>query len=134
MSNTGSLATQICESLRRSTQALYGADLGGLTKDERESIAVTNYANCREQGFHVRVQGIRDDDSFACSFSEERGSDLLVLYTGRPSDFDIRSGLPNTHANVHAERFRTEKQLARRLQKLIVSAAREAAKSFRKAA
>lgn len=132
MSNTGTLATQICESLRRSTQALYGVNLDGLTKDEREAITVKAYANCREQGFTVKIHAVTDPDSFQCSFAEEKGTDRMVLYWGHVSNFDIQCGIPDRETYERAEYFKTEKQLATRLQKLVRPAAKFAQGTFRK--
>lgn len=131
MSNTGTLATQICTSLRRSTLVLYGADLNGLTTAERDCITVGGYSNLREQGYFVQVQAIRDEDSLALSFAEDRGSDEMVLYWGRPSEFDRQCGIPDQGPYLKAERFKTEKQLAKRIEKLVKAAAKVAAKTYK---
>lgn len=131
MSNTGSLATQLCESMQRSQRVLYGVSLDGLTQDERAQADVRAYANTREQGFTVLVRATSDEDSLQCSFSEERGSDRLVLYIGRPSQFDFQCGIPDREVYERAEFFSTEKKLAARLQRLVRAACKIASKSYR---
>lgn len=59
-------------------------------------VTVKHYANGREQGFHLVVYTWKGNDpvSRAVSFAEARGSDQLVVYTGRVVEFGIGSA-PN---------------------------------------
>lgn len=133
MPNTGSLATQVVESLKRAQQVLYGVNLDGLTKTEREQAWVKAYANCREQGYTAVVQGVRDTESLQVAWAEDRGSDKIVVYVGRPSTFDIQCAVPDRDTYEHAKYFSTERQAARYIEKLVRAACKVAAKSFRQA-
>lgn len=131
MPNTGSLATQVCDSLKRATAVLYGVNLDGLTKTEREQAVVRAYANGREQGYAAVVQGVRDTESLQVAWAEEKGSDRLVVYAGRPSTFDIQCAVPDRDTYEHARFFSTERQAARYIERLVRAACKVAAKSYR---
>lgn len=131
MPNTGSLATQICDSLKRSQAVLFGVNLEGLSLREREMATVKAYANCREQGYTAIIYGIRDTESLQVSWAECRGSDQMVVYAGRPSTFDMQCAVPDRDSYEHAKYFNTEKQAARYIGKLVRAACKVAAKSFR---
>lgn len=130
MPNTGSLATQVCSSLKRAQKVLYGISLQGLTRSEREQALVKAYANLREQGFTCIVQGCTDPESFQCSWAEERGSDRLVVYEGRPSGFNRTCGVPDRDAYTRAKFFKTEKQAAKYISARVREACKIAEKSY----
>jgi hypothetical protein len=63
---------------------------------DTNNLYVENYANGREQGYHLRLW--RKDK--ALTFSEYRNTDQWVVYIGKPADFN--NGTPNE--KVYAEK------------------------------
>lgn len=54
------------------------------------------FANCREQGFSLSGVPDKGTDVWQVCFSENRNSDEIVVYYGKPRDFDISTNTPIT--------------------------------------
>ena len=87
-----------------------------------ESLVLDMYANGREAGYHLRCSnGFKDPFlMWACSFSESRNSDQLVVYIGKIMDFDMAGNIPNelTYKN---KKFYSEGELKKAIAGVVES-------------
>jgi hypothetical protein len=134
------LRETLCTSLKRADRVLYLVDLP-LSHAALQRIHTRTYCNGREQGFTVQVHSGAGEVSLQLSFAEQRNSDSLVLYVGRVEDFD-EHGIPRdevyeaakTYApksGKHGAMRAAEEKLARDVTKLVVKAAKDAAKAWK---
>lgn len=132
---TTTLKAMMKTSLKRAHRVLGLVNLDALTKPEREEVVVEAYENCREQGYAVVVRGFPtvEGSKLKLSFAECRGSDQMVVYVGKPSDFTTGNVPSEQVYSEAATYFSTEKQTAAFVQKLVVKAAREARAAMDKA-
>ncbi len=59
-------------------------------------IVVDQWANGREQGYHLSVSG--PDAQRDCCFAQQRNSDTVVVVFGKPRQFDITTNMPDDEA------------------------------------
>ncbi len=63
------------------------------------------YANCREQGFHLRAHLTGCGwNARAVSFSECRNSDQITVYRGYQDDFEFNTNIP-VESTYYASRY-----------------------------
>ena len=134
------LRETLCPSLKRADRVLYLVDLP-LSHAALQRIDTRTFSNGREQGFVVTVQGITS--SLGVAFAQQRNSDHLVLYVGAAADFD-EHGVPSEavygtkklfapKSGKHGAMRAAEEKLAREVTKLVVKAAKQAAKEAKAA-
>lgn len=69
-----------------------------MSKDVAKDCNVEAYANGREQGYSIVGLFFNGDKGVKCKrvcFSENRNSDMIVVYHGENHDFDVSSNIPN---------------------------------------
>lgn len=74
--------------------------------DQVDRFHVEAYSNGREQGYHIR--GWADDigcEGLGISFSENRNSDHIVVYTGKSSSFSMQGNVPQEGVYKNAKYF-----------------------------
>lgn len=104
------------------------------TLQTKEELVLKAYENCREQGFHLSCLSFRDVKSgmkmarFACSFSEHRNHDGVVVYVQSfpESHLGFSTGnIPTQYAYENATHFYNEVvdgiSMEKRASKFIVS-------------
>jgi hypothetical protein len=134
------LTTRMKTSLKRATRVLKLVDLSSLTKKEREEVVVEAYANGREHGYSVVVYGL-GVTGMKLSFAENRNSDCIVVYIGKPLDFAMGGNIPDEEVYRHGAHYfsaadgdaAAEKAAAAFIQSKVVAAACAAAEAMKKA-
>lgn len=77
---------------------------------------VENYSNGREQGFYI-IYYPKTTSSFldgtAVAFAENRNSDEIVVYVGKPRNFTIEGHIPDQETYSRKKFFIDEKEAAK---------------------
>lgn len=136
---TATLKSTMHTSLKRAERILGMVKLGGLSKAEREEVCVRAYANCREQGYAVTVNGLKT--KLMLVFAECRGSDSIVVFVGEPNDFETAGNIPNENVYRNCAHYFSpapneragEQAAARFIERLVTKAAAAARKEMDKA-
>lgn len=134
------LTTLMKTSLKRATRVLKLVDTSSLTRKEREEVVVEAYANGREHGYSVVVYGL-GVTGMKLSFAENRNSDCIVVYIGKPLDFSMGGNIPDEQVYRHGAHYfsaasgeeAAEKAAAEFIQTRVVAAAKAAAAAMKKA-
>jgi len=128
-------------SLKRAERVLFLVDLP-VSQAAQDRIHTRTFSNGREQGFTVEV--LSPSVGLQLAFAQNRNSDDLVLYVGTPKDF-LNNDLPNeavygtkklfpAKGGKHGAFRAAEEKLAREVTKLVVAAAKQAAKEVKEVA
>jgi len=93
-------------------EAVLGEIMYRLPEDGEQLFWLEMYANCREQGYHIRGSHQKSSAQFACSFSESRNCDDIVVYCkvsptiSESIGFTTGGNIPTDDTYQQARRFR----------------------------
>jgi hypothetical protein len=85
--------------------ALLRKEVKGVKSANSELVSIEAWANCREQGYCIKVYAKSYDGGIAICFAQQRSSDSTVVIVGPMKDFNNQTNQPSESAYEDARFF-----------------------------